>query len=337
LRNIIDKIRYSIDKFELDLSDLTVLTEAATGNYVVTPILAALAGAQVIAFTKNSEHGDVQNVIDQTFDLSDKLKVTSKIDIIQSLGEIDLSQVDVITNTGFLRPINETIISRLSSSCVIPLMWEPWEYRPAELDLQVCAKKGVKVYGTNESDPRLRTMEYIGYVVLHFLLKERCSPFSSKVLILGDGKFGKAIKAVLDANEYSLKWVSDYDQKVDNIDQYDVIICAEHQNKAKLIGGNGYLNGTEISPETIIIHIAGSIDSEFLKSKVIPEQPQKYGHMSYTADFIDNLAIIDLHTAGLNVAQGMIEANKLQLSKSDYKYYLESNYPALAFGNEEFW
>ena len=337
MRNIIDKIRYSIDKFQLDLSDLTVLTEAATGNYVVTPILAALAGARVIAFTKNSKHGNVQDVIDQTFALSDKLKVANKIDIIQSLGEIDLSQVDILTNTGFLRPINDAIISKLKSSCVIPLMWEPWEYRSAELDLQVCAKKGVKVYGTNESDPRLRTMEYIGYIVLHFLLEEKCSPFSSKVLILGDNKFGKAIKTVLDTNDYLLKWVSDYDQKVDNIEQYDVIVCAEHQNKAKLIGGDGYLNGTEISPETIIIHIAGSIDIEILKSKIIPELPQKYGHMSYTADFIDNLAIIDLHTAGFNVAQGMIEANKLQLSKSDYKHYLESNYPALAFENEEYW
>ena len=337
MRNIIDKIRYSIDKFQLDLSDLTVLTEAATGNYVVTPILAALAGAQVVAYTKNSKYGTIKEVKDQTILLSQKFNVTKNISIIDSIDQIDLSQVDILTNTGFLRPIGDSIISKLNSGCVIPLMWEPWEYRPAELDVDACAKKGVKVYGTNESDPRLKTMQYIGYIVLHLMLAEKCSPFSSRVLILGDNKFGLAITDVLNANSYSLKWVSDYSKKTCNVEQYDIIICAEHQNRAKLIGGGGYLNGSEISPETIIIHIAGSIDSDMVQSKVIPETPQKYGYMSYTADYIDSLAIIDLHTAGLNVAQGMIEANMLQLSKRDYKYHLESKYPALSFEKEEYW
>ena len=43
-----------IKKFELDLTDKAVLTEAATGNYVVIPVIAAVAGAKkVYALTKN--------------------------------------------------------------------------------------------------------------------------------------------------------------------------------------------------------------------------------------------------------------------------------------------
>ena len=35
----------AIDTYNLDLSGLTVFTEAASGNYVVTPLIAALAGS----------------------------------------------------------------------------------------------------------------------------------------------------------------------------------------------------------------------------------------------------------------------------------------------------
>ena len=39
----------AIERCQLDLAGQVVLTEAATGAYAVTPVLAALAGAQVYA------------------------------------------------------------------------------------------------------------------------------------------------------------------------------------------------------------------------------------------------------------------------------------------------
>ena len=77
-----------------------------------------------------------------------------------------LEDVDILTNTGFLRPINKKLIKALTPKCVIPLMWEPWEFRPEEIDIDACVERGIKVYGTNEADPRLKTMDYIGWIVL---------------------------------------------------------------------------------------------------------------------------------------------------------------------------
>jgi hypothetical protein len=59
--------------------------------------------------------------------------------------------------------------------------------------------------------------------------------------------------------------------------------------------------------------------------------------MSYTADYADPQAVIDLHTAGLKVAEGMIKANSLNLKPFEYKNYLEKNYPALSFNDSKFW
>ncbi len=69
---LVGLIRRTSAFLELDLSGLVVLTEAASGPYVVTPIIAALAGAaRVIALTAPSRYGSIEAVIAQTQALAD--------------------------------------------------------------------------------------------------------------------------------------------------------------------------------------------------------------------------------------------------------------------------
>lgn len=334
--NLVEKIQNSIDKFSLDLKGKIVLTEAATGNYVVTSIIAAISGASVKAITRKSKFGSIKEVFKQTYDLAKLFNVEENIQIIRSYSEVDLSTVDILTNTGFNRPINLKLIEKLSAKCVIPLMWEPWEYREGEIDIEACVKKGIKVYGTNESDSRLGTMLYIGYIILHFLLENKFTPFSSKILIIGDKHFGGAIANILGQNKYVYSWISNYTGSIDAT-KFDIIIFAEHQNKILLLGEEGYINNREIKFSTLLIHIAGNVDYSGLSCQKIPKNPAKYGYMSFTSDYIDNMAVIDLHTAGLKVAEGMIKANKLNFKKIDYRDFMITNYPALAFEDEKYW
>ena len=48
-RRLVRLMTAAIERCQLDLAGQVVLTEAATGAYAVTPVLAALAGAQVCA------------------------------------------------------------------------------------------------------------------------------------------------------------------------------------------------------------------------------------------------------------------------------------------------
>ncbi|MCX7669243.1 MAG: hypothetical protein N2439_04145, partial [Anaerolineae bacterium] len=78
---VVGLIRRTITFFELDLSGLVVLTEAASGPYVVTPIIAALAGAaRVIALTATSRYGSVEAVIAQTRALAELCGVSVQVD-----------------------------------------------------------------------------------------------------------------------------------------------------------------------------------------------------------------------------------------------------------------
>lgn len=331
-----EKILKSLNKFKLNLDGKTVLTEAASGNYAVTPVIAAKSGATVFALFKESKFGTYDEVLKQIFDLAKELNIRDSIFIIKSYNEIDLSKIDILTNTGFNRPINKIIIDRLSPNCVIPLMWEPWEFRPDELDIDYCAKKGIKVYGTNESDNRLKTMNFIGYIVLYFLLRERRSPYSTSVLILGNKHFSIPIVKILEQNNYTVNYLNKYEKEIVLAD-YDSIVFAEHLNNQLLLGDNGFVKPKDLNIKHLIIHIAGNINSEKLNCKIIPDKPAKFGYMSFTTDFIDSMALIDLHTAGLKVGEGMLKAKQNGLLNKEFKDFIENNYPALAFENEKYW
>lgn len=331
------KIRNSVKKFNLNLKDKIVFTEAASGNYVVTPIIAALADAKVYAYTKDSKYGSVEEVKKQTYDLAQKIGIKENISIIEDLDEVNLKEVDILTNTGFLRPVNRKLINRLSSKCVIPLMWEPWEYRRKDLDLEACVEHGIKVYGTNESDDRLRTLEYIGFTVLYILLKNKLSPFSSNVLFVGCERFVNPVAEILKQNDYEIHKITDYSSPA-TVKGFDSIVVLEHERDGLIIGDdNAFIKTDEIDDTVLVMHICGNVSFKNAKFKYIPDKPSPFGYMSFTADYIDSQAVIALHTAGLKVAEGMLKSNGLGLKGLDYKGFMEKTYPALAFEDSRFW
>lgn len=335
---MLNKIKNSLKKFDLNLQDLNVLTEAASGNYVITPIIAALAGANVTAITKDSAYATVDEVKKQTMALAKECNVEDKITILSNKRDLDYGVFDIVTNTGFVRPIDKSVIEQLSEHCVIPLMWEPWEYRADEIDLEACIRKGIKVYGTDESDIRLKTMSYIGYIILFFLLKNHYTPFSANILIIGNDHFVNPTIDILNNNKYNVERYIDYDQRLD-VSKYNVIILLENQDKRLLIGDSpdALIQKEDISSAQYVLHICGNVDFDRAKFLHDPDKPKPFGYMSYTTDFIDNNAVIDLHTAGLKVAEGMLKANKMKISGKEYKKFMLDFYPALAFDEERCW
>jgi hypothetical protein len=110
---LIKRLREIVDHVGLDLSGGTVLTEAATGAYVVTPVIAALAGARVTAFTRASRFGMVEEVRRQTTRLADALDLTDRIDVVDHLRHEVIASADIVTNSGHLRPLTAEVVNRM--------------------------------------------------------------------------------------------------------------------------------------------------------------------------------------------------------------------------------
>ena len=110
IKRIEKLIADAINTYDLNLSGLTVFTEAASGNYVVTPLIAALAGAdQVFAITQDSRYGKAADVQNFTLELAQRWGVGDRIEVVSDKLPSILSQVDIVTNLGFVRPIDKKV------------------------------------------------------------------------------------------------------------------------------------------------------------------------------------------------------------------------------------
>jgi len=78
------------------------------------------------------------------------------------------------------------------------------------------------------------------------------------------------------------------------------------------------------------------MDISEVRCKIYPENPAPFGYMSYRADFIDPVAVTDLHAAGLRVAGAMIAAKEMGLTGRSFRDYAES-FGAMAFDDEKYW
>ena len=134
-KRLLSLIKKSIAECNLQLNDLIVLTEAATGAYIVTPIIAAMAGAKKIyAITQDTRYGSAEEVREQTTKLAQLGQVSDQIEFISTKTQDIVAQADIITNSGHVRPINAQMISWMNTQAVIGLMYEAWEFRAEDIE-----------------------------------------------------------------------------------------------------------------------------------------------------------------------------------------------------------
>ncbi|RKU34441.1 hypothetical protein C6496_20105 [Candidatus Poribacteria bacterium] len=322
IKRIEKLISDAIDAYDLDLSGLTVFTEAASGNYVVTPLIAALAGSdRVFAITRDSGYGTAVDIRDFTLELAKRWGVGDRIEVVSNKIPSMLSQVDIVTNLGFVRPIDKSMIAHLKPTAVLPLMWETWEFREADLDLAECRWVGIMVLGTNEREVGLDLFTYVGYLAVKLAFELEIEIYRSTVVVVGSGFFGESSVKAFDKLEADIKYIDlsagaslETKSAKSTLRDADLVVLVEHHSPVCLIGSEGQITVDELlalSPHMSIIHIAGNINRKEIDNAAIPCLPQKSaapGYMSVTTDHLGPKPVITLHTAGLKVGEAMARA-----------------------------
>lgn len=318
-----------IKKLKLNLNGLIILTEAASGNYIFTPLIAAMAGAKkVYALTRNSRYAQAKDVIKDTFKFADYLKIKNKIEIITKLPPKIISKADIITNTGFLRPINKNFISHIKPTAVIPLMFESWEFRPDDLDLEECHRRDIPVLGTNENNNRLKIFEYLGALCAKKLFEANIEILDSKIVVMGRGIFGlniakklagmgariniiyNKINNKIETRGFNNGKISKKITTGEALKNSDAIITTTYLQPHLIIGNNGWLSAQKIKkycPEVLILQLAGRIDRYFLDKYNLAYLPKidPGNHMAWTLAELGPKPAIDLHAGGLKVGELM--------------------------------
>jgi hypothetical protein len=318
----LQRIQTLIQRLQLDLRGLTVLTECASGAYAYTAVIAAMAGANVIAVGRDSSYGTFDANKKRLEDLLRLAQTKTHVRICKKEEvEINLS-VDVVTNSGFLRPIDATFVAKLPSTAVVCLMWETWEFRQGEIDLDACRQKGIPVIGTNEHFPATDMFRYPGLLALHLLFAMQVETANSDLVLLGGGLTGNLIAKMFTEMGLSFWWFTPegterkekckpYSELRSLLDLHniDAVICAEHKDPRVVVGSNTLLQFSDLKDKFPLLrwgHLSGAIDAAALEASGLEYFPKKimpFGYMTYSTDVLGPAPVLELNAAGLKVGE----------------------------------
>ena len=114
-------MRAAVDRCDLDLTGLTVLTEAASGAYVVTPVLAAMAGAEVFAVAAGNAYASGDEIRELTGVLARTAGVLDRLELVDRKDPAIVGSADIVTNSGRIRPIDAETVGHMKPSAVVAL------------------------------------------------------------------------------------------------------------------------------------------------------------------------------------------------------------------------
>ena len=325
---LLNKLKKQVERLKLNLKGKVVLTEAASGAYVVTPIIAALAGAKVYAFTKDTRYGTAEEIILNTKKIIEAYK-EEQLDVtfIEELTPEIIASADIITNSGHLRPLDEHKLKYAKEGVVIPLMYEAWEWREADLDINFVKSKNIRIGATNERHKSVDVFNYLGDMAIKQIFDAGFCPYNNNFILICNNDFGPFISktvskvcsnlAVIDKdenkNKYDLTgidWIGGF-PSIDIPEKYknsEAIIFTAYPFDQDWIGGEGVIDVDSLVKQVhnpTILRYCGDINEADLTDKSINFYPKhvKSGHMGILPSEIGFDPIIRLQSGGLKVGE----------------------------------
>ena len=304
-RRLIRLMSAAIDRCSLELTGLTVLTEAASGAYVVTPVLAAMAGADVYALAAGNAYASSAELQELTAELAWLAKVTDRIQLIYRKDRAIVGAADIITNSGQVRPIDADMVPHMKSSSVVPLMYESWEYRHSDVDLQACRARNITVAGTNERHPSVDVFSFLGQMAIMQLHDAGIAVRGSHLLLLCDNDFGPFIMRDLENAGADVRRARRLTEDVLSPD-CDAVILAMHPRAEPAFTADDALLLSRRAPGAILVQYWGDADRASLATAGVPVWPAETprpGHMGVLPSALGPEPIVRLQAGGLKVGQ----------------------------------
>jgi hypothetical protein len=307
-------MKAAIERLDLKLAGYAVLTEGATGAYAVTPVLAALAGARVFALANATRYASADEIEEATVRLARVAGVGDSIEFVYEKSPAILSGIDVVTNSGQVRPIDKTMVSYLKSTCVVPLMYEAWEYRSADIDLDACRSRGIVVAGTNEKHPAVDVFSFLGILAVRELHDAGIAVRGSNIVSLCDNDFAPHIRSGLQSCGAKVSEARRLTQQVLTPPCDAIVVALKPGDDPVLTAADADLLEKH-APGTVVIQYWGDVDREALAHARIPVWPPQEptaGHMAVLLSAIGPEPIVRLQAGGLKV--GEVLARGLELA-----------------------
>jgi hypothetical protein len=292
----------------LDLSGAVVLTEAASGAYAVTPVLAAMAGAaSVAALARTSPYGTSAEVAEETVSLARTAGVADRVEVVTEKLPAIVASADIVTNSGHLRPIDEGMIGWMKPTAVVPLMFEAWELpaRAGDVDLAALRRRGIAAAGTNERHPAVDVFSFLGVMAAKLLLDAGVAVYRSRLAVLCDNPFGPFLRDGLGAYGADVSVHASL-REVAAEDRPDAVVVALRPGPRPVLGADAAGELAARWPGTVVAQFWGDVDRAALSAAGVPYWPLEApapGHMGILPSDVGPEPVVRLQAGGLKVGE----------------------------------
>ena len=335
--------REAIDHLKLELAGARVVTEAATNEYAVTPVIAALAGAEVFALTRDSSYGNVDLVRQHVAAVAEAARVDMASIAILTDRSLVPPSIDLITNLGMVRPIDFELIDRLSPAGVISYMCEAWEFRNGDVDLKACDPLGIPVGGVCEDCNGLNIFRSCGTLAVKMSFEAGLEIAGNRIILISPDRFGPVIESALNANLASVERLdSQASLSRSIVETADAIIVADYTSEQTVLGADEGPSAAQLAswnPGLIIIQFAGSLNVKALAEaglRVFPERQLQPHSMAFTLSRLGVRPVVFLHAAGLKVGELLWRKRLKQSVSEEFRYLVQPiNKAAEVLWNED--
>jgi hypothetical protein len=331
-------IEEAVSAFDLDATELTVYTEAATGGFAVTAATAVAAGADTVyAIVEDSPYGPAEAARSHTERLACHVGDESTLVFPSVKRREEVREADVVTNTGFVRPIDGEVVSWLKPTAAVSLMYEPWEFRDTDMDIDALWAAGIPVLGTDESDGRVGTQQYLRSLATKVALDCDLEIYRGTFAVVGSGRMARHAAAGLDSLGATVERVDTPPAEADTdllnsvpsglIESLDALLLVDHETRRLLVGTEGFVDPVEFEQKTrgaTIIHVCGPVsaaDMDDAGVRYVPQDPAPAKRMSYTTGYLGPRPVVDLHAAGIRVG---VDLAREQRAGTDFRTATEN-------------
>ncbi|MBN9519691.1 hypothetical protein J0H58_14410 [bacterium] len=315
-------VRQAVERCGLNLRGRVVFTEAATGAYAVTPVLAARAGAErVFALARPSRFGTVAEARCTTEALAAEAGVAGRVRVVTEKRPDLIREADVVTNSGHVRPIDRETVECMRPGAVVPLMYECWELRPEDVNLEACLARGIRVAGTNERHPQVDVFSYLGAMAVRLLTDAGVAVRGSRVVVVSDNPFGPYIHRGLEAAGASVTSPHELSPAaLQSCGECDAVLVAAGTGPQVIVGRDEARALASAAPSAVVVQFWGDLDRAGLDAVGVPYWPPSApptGHMGILPSALGPEPVVRLQAGGLKVAEVLLRAEP---GSDDWRY-----------------
>jgi hypothetical protein len=269
-------------------------------------VLAALAGARVQALARTTRFGTSAEGRSSTEALAELAGVRDRVEVVVDRGDLRFEEADVVTNSSHLRPIDAGVVSRLRAGAVIPLMFEAWEFRAADLDLEACRRRGIPVAGTNEQHQAIDVFSFLGPMAVKLLFDAGFAVRHGRFVVLCDNPFAPYLVASLERLGASVQLAGAPSPRAERPDAVLVAMRPRLQRQ-EVVDLSERI--ARCYAGAAVVQYWGDLDRPTLAANGMPCWPRDApapGHMAVLPSDVGPEAVVRLQAGGLKVAEVLL-------------------------------